>query len=163
MLRGFGTPTGGGLVAIPEFTQDGLLPPGIHSCTFHEVQSRFGFTLTRVAIALGLRQMIHNLPDGSAVKHIITDGSFVQNVANPTDVDVVLVVESLKDGDPGQLLLSWIARRHLDLKAMDQLDVYVADEQTVREYWLGKFGSTRDGRSKGMLKIVRKGDGPDDY
>jgi hypothetical protein len=114
-------------------------------------------------MALGLRQMVHNLPDGSAVKYIIADGSFVQNVANPSDIDVVLVVESLKDGDPGQLLLSWIARRHLDLKAMDHLDIYVADDQTVQEYWQGKFGGTLDGRSKGMLKIVRKGEGPDDY
>ncbi|MHB8351696.1 MAG: DUF6932 family protein [Thermoplasmata archaeon] len=148
---------------IPGFTADGLLPIGVHDCTLQELQSSLGFNLPRVALVLQLRQFLHNLPDHAAVLHILVDGSFVQNVPDPRDVDVVLVVESLVDGTAGQLLLRWVAQRHVDTKARLGCDAYVADPVWVEDYWSRRFGLTRDRRPKGMLRVVRGGGKPDEY
>ncbi len=148
---------------IPEFTVDGLLPAGQHECTFSEFRASMGFNLTRRALALQFRQFLHNLPDLSAVAYIIANGSFVQNVTGPSDLDAVLVVESIEDGAPGQLLLHWVNQRHVDTRARLGCDVYVADPPLVAEYWLRRFGTTKDGRPKGMLRVVRGGGQPDDY
>jgi uncharacterized protein DUF6932 len=150
-------------MSIPGFTAEGLLPPGIYDCTFNEMRSALGFNLPRVALMLQLRQFLHNLPNPSAVQHLLVNGSFVQNVPDPDDVDVVLVVESLVDGTPGQLLLRWVTQRHLDTKARLSCDVYVADQPIIEEYWSNRFSGTRAGRPKGMLRVVRGGGEPDDY
>ncbi len=148
---------------IPAFTEDGLLPVGQHECTFNEFRISMGFNLTRTGFALRFRQFLHMLPDLSVVTYILVDGSFVQNVTDPSDLDAVLVVESISDGSPGQLLLSWVNKRHIDTKARLGCDVYVADPPLVADYWTRRFGSGRDGRPKGMLRVVRGGGQPDDY
>lgn len=78
---------------IPEFNDNGYLPPGIHTATLDEVAARFGSVseLRRVEMA-SLRWMI-NLAWKAGVQRIVINGSFVTNNPEPNDVDCVLLID----------------------------------------------------------------------
>lgn len=71
---------------IPEFTDIGLLPPGIHWTTIDEVVSKFGFNQHRKKLLVGLKKAIGALKSAGC-KEIYLDGSFVTNKEFPNDYD----------------------------------------------------------------------------
>jgi hypothetical protein len=86
-------------MAIPEFTEFGLLPEGIHSCSTEEAA---GFLCTnehRTAIWQGLQGFvaaIAHLPTPSA---ILVDGSFVTDKPLPGDADVIIDISNCNEGE----------------------------------------------------------------
>lgn len=71
---------------IPEFEQDGSLPPGIHQATWDEIVERFGYTEHRRALLEGLKRALDALRNaGCSVVYI--DGSFVTAKHTPNDFD----------------------------------------------------------------------------
>jgi hypothetical protein len=139
---------------IPEFLSNGLLPAGLHDCSLQDVADRFSFTPDRRLLFEKFRQAISFLPSHEAIDCILVDGSFAEDRPAPRDIDAVLVVGDLLDGGPGGLLLAWVATRHRQLKATYSADLYVDDSAGVAEHWRGFWGQTRDGRPKGILRVV---------
>ncbi len=80
---------------LPEFNEVGDLPEGIHPASIAEVVIRFGSeTPRRVEITRRLRR-IHAL--ALATNHLdrlIVFGSYVSDVDEPNDVDVVLLMRN---------------------------------------------------------------------
>jgi hypothetical protein len=77
-------------MAIPEFNQYGLLPQGVHDCTFLEAQALLSYNERRSEIWTGLQnflQWAQALPASSA---ILIDGSYVTDKVLPSDVDVIV-------------------------------------------------------------------------
>ena len=73
-------------VMIPEFRDDGLLPPGVHWADWDELSERFGWTPQRRALLAGLRSALDNLKQaGCRVAYV--DGSFVTDKLLPNDYD----------------------------------------------------------------------------
>ena len=72
---------------IPQFQSTGLLPPGIHTAAWREVEARFGFTPKRRRLLAGLRQALLLL-QRAGCRRVYLDGSFVTTKPNPGDIDV---------------------------------------------------------------------------
>lgn len=71
---------------IPDFENDGLLPPGIHWATWQEVFDRFGTNEHRKLLLAGLREAFIALKNAGCHAAYI-DGSFVTNKETPDDFD----------------------------------------------------------------------------
>src|SRR5512147_971171 len=77
---------------IPRFTDDGLLPPGLHVATLDEVVARFGGPgPQRRAIAESLKWAVEAARQAGILRFVI-DGSFVDSKAEPNDADCVLLL-----------------------------------------------------------------------
>ena len=71
---------------VPEFTEAGLLPPGIHDASWHEVQRQFGFNSHRRDLLVGLAFALANLRRAGC-NRVWLDGSFVTTKEYPNDYD----------------------------------------------------------------------------
>ena len=71
---------------VPDFTEDGLLPPGVHWATWEEVAERFGGNSRREQLLAGLRKAVENLR-GAGCATVYVNGSFVTNKDVPGDFD----------------------------------------------------------------------------
>src|SRR5882762_4115699 len=77
---------------IPDFDERGYLPLGIHRAAIAEVLARFGETSElRRAQAESLQWLIP-LCKPAGILRLIINGSFVTDVAEPNDVDCVLLL-----------------------------------------------------------------------
>lgn len=72
---------------IPDFDPTtGALPPGVHSATMAELQTRFGTNSRRQALLVGLRRAAENLR-AAGCRTLYVDGSFVTQRDIPGDFD----------------------------------------------------------------------------
>ncbi|HBL13849.1 MAG TPA: hypothetical protein DD379_21120 [Cyanobacteria bacterium UBA11162] len=71
---------------IPEFDQNGNLPPGVHFCQWEKFKERFGNTLRRRRMIDGLEVAITQLK-AAGCRTIYIDGSFVTTKPDPGDFD----------------------------------------------------------------------------
>ncbi|MEA5448458.1 hypothetical protein VB780_07765 [Leptolyngbya sp. CCNP1308] len=73
---------------IPPFEPTGLLPPGIHEAgTWQEFTTRFGHTLHRQKLLLGMKSALLSLKDAGCAQ-VYVDGSFVTIKGHPNDFDI---------------------------------------------------------------------------
>jgi hypothetical protein len=139
---------------LPEFTEAGLLPPGLHRASWEEVSARFGGTRKRTRLLEGLLRVAINLRDAGAVT-LWLDGSFTTSKPNPNDFDGV-----------------WDPTR-VDLRKVDPVLLDRADLKTGRFKQKAKYGGellisvnrgsgmpfeqffqlTRDGETKGIVLL----------
>ncbi len=71
---------------IPDFTKEGLLPPGIHWATWDEILERFGINALRRQLLDGFKGALDCLKMAGC--HIVyLDGSFVTIKKYPNDYD----------------------------------------------------------------------------
>jgi hypothetical protein len=73
---------------IPDFQDDGNLPPGIHRATWAEVEQLFGFDAHRKRLLHGFRAMVTVLA-AAGCKRVFLDGSFAGAKAIPSDFDAL--------------------------------------------------------------------------
>lgn len=71
---------------IPEFDDEGNLPPGIHQAEWPELESRFGGNPRRRQLLDGLRRAAENLK-AAGCRWLYVDGSFVTAKVDPNDFD----------------------------------------------------------------------------
>lgn len=77
---------------IPELV-DGVLPEGMHDCTFAEVETAFGRfwrTDRRIQLTAALRQFVDEARKSGIVAAIVIDGSYVTAKAEPNDIDLIV-------------------------------------------------------------------------
>ncbi|MBY0479039.1 MAG: hypothetical protein K2Q24_15430 [Chitinophagaceae bacterium] len=72
---------------IPDFTREGLLPPGIHQATLLEFEKRFVNNVWRKDLFGYLMKLIADLRS-IGCKALYIDGSFTTNKRLPKDFDV---------------------------------------------------------------------------
>jgi hypothetical protein len=132
---------------LPDFNDDGNLPPGIHRATIEEVIARFGQGSQERHVEG--RELIDFVKWArqSVVIRMLVNGSFVTDTMNPNDVDVVILPSSQTIADPrfGQL----------GDAAWPFLHIFVAaDEADFRQWAEGDFGTDRRGHAKGVVEII---------
>lgn len=71
---------------IPDFDDNGNLPPGVHFCEWEEFQEKFGTNLTRRRMIDGLELAMTQLKLAGCPT-IFIDGSFVTSKQRPGDFD----------------------------------------------------------------------------
>jgi hypothetical protein len=144
-------------VALPPFTDNGELSPGVHPASFREMLDRFGpGTGQRRAVALRLER-IHRLARATGqVARFIVFGSFVTDKTEPNDVDVFLLMEDSFDashlsGETRLLFEHPTAQAHFGASVfwLRRLAAWEGEQATV-EYWQVKRG----GGQRGILEII---------
>lgn len=75
--------------------EDGLLPPGVWSCSLDELAATFGHTAHR---RLLLDRLVAQINRWDALPHapILVDGSFVTEKEVPSDIDICVDLDPLK-------------------------------------------------------------------
>lgn len=79
---------------IPEFDENGNLPPGVHWTTWEEFKERFGTTRRRSLLMEGLKTAMEQLK-AAGCRTIYINGSFVTSKPNPNDFDACWVPEDV--------------------------------------------------------------------
>ena len=130
---------------IPEFGDNGYLPPGVYAASLDEIAERFGSQSdVRRAEMESLRWLVP-LTRGAGVKRLIINGSFVTNVDEPNDVDCVLLTDENYPRD--QLL-------HRELvRGLPFLEIKFVVQDAFDDYVNSVFGTDRDLVPKGMIEV----------
>ena len=87
---------------IPDLTEHGYMPEGVHDCSVEEIESRFGqFQRSdcRCRLFARLKEYLRQAQASGLVKAVIIDGSFVTEKEEPNDVDVIVVLRPGHDFD----------------------------------------------------------------
>lgn len=71
---------------LPDFTSDGLLPPGEHPAAWDEISQRFGWNPHRQSLLAGLSAALIPLRSAGCSR-LFLDGSFVTSKDLPGDYD----------------------------------------------------------------------------
>jgi hypothetical protein len=144
---------------IPNFDENGLLPEGIHDCTWAELAERFcrfQSTDRRPELCRRLQQMVEALRSAKMAREIIIDGSFVTNKPQPNDIDLILVLPADWDlaaeltPDAYNLISKNRVRKRFGF------DIFIAREQSLEyETDVDFLQQVRDrpGAHKGLLRI----------
>lgn len=135
---------------IPEFDDNGNLPPGRHPATLEEVRSRFGGgSMRRRELFRALESVVSRLRS-RGVLTILVDGSFTTDKYRPGDVDVLF---------DGNEVNPWSWRDELNPRFREELkkDKRVDLLPTLRPADVD-FEIDEDGNSKGVVLLVEVGD-----
>jgi hypothetical protein len=78
---------------LPAFNEFGDLPEGIYAAALDEVIARFGLgTPQRVAVTDRLQRICQMAAAAGQLDHVLVFGSYVSDVSDPNDVDLILVM-----------------------------------------------------------------------
>jgi hypothetical protein len=131
---------------IPEFNEDGYLPPGIHQASLEEIASRFGQEPELRQVQTESLRWLIDLAKRVGVQRVIIDGSFVTDKWEPNDVDCVL----LAAGDfPRDEAADWELRDGLPF-----IQLAIVDEYLFERYVKVIFGTDRKAVPKGMIEVI---------
>ncbi len=82
-------------MALPEFNEFGDLPEGRHNASLDEVLAFFGGGTPQRAVVSDRLRRIYSLAVGTGFfDRLVIFGSYVSDVAEPNDVDVILVMKN---------------------------------------------------------------------
>lgn len=71
---------------IPEFDENGNLPPGVYWAEWEEFEERFGYNSRRALLMAGLKLAMQELQEAGCSR-IYIDGSFTSSKTTPGDFD----------------------------------------------------------------------------
>lgn len=142
---------------LPEFNDLGDLPEGHYVATLADVISRSGSgTRQRVAVSSRLERIYGLAVATGQIDRLIVFGSYVSDVSEPNDIDVVLV---MKNEFRPEECLSEASLLFDHNRANNELGAsvfWIRPEMLLAEplesfiaFWQGK----RDGRRRGIVEI----------
>ena len=141
---------------LPDFTEQGLLPPGIHRATFEEFENhfvRFDMSDQRFRLFEKLRELYDEAKRSGFVKRFLVGGSFVTAKPEPNDFDCILVLDpSIEWQELPPMEYNLVSRRMARRVFGGDIFPVVEDSFHYHEY-LQLFQSVRGGGHKGIVEI----------
>ncbi len=143
---------------IPEFVENGNLPPGIHVATWQEIAMRFGGNGHRRRLLNGLTNALRSLKDAGC-QRVYLDGSFVTNKELPNDFDCCWDEEDV-DGDLLDPVLLIFDDERAAQKAKFLGECFPAHSRgTIDETFIDFFQQDKDSSEpKGIVSINLQGE-----
>lgn len=142
---------------LPLFAKTGDLPAGIHPADWNEFEERFGKSSEQRTRAFAKLRHLQELAErtGRLVRFLVF-GSFVSTVAEPRDVDVVLVMTAdfkLEDAprESRTLFSHPYAEARFGASVFWVREGMLSDE-SMREF-LETWQTKRDGTKRGIVEI----------
>lgn len=145
---------------IPPFAAGGLLPPGEHECTVEDVLERFGVfrgSDRRPRLSRDLVAYVREVRGAAIGKYLIVNGSYVTDIDNPNDIDVLLVLKDDVRLDAPVPPFQYNARSKRYVKKNYGLDFFFGfehEESAQEMVALFQDVKYRPGETKGILKVV---------
>lgn len=132
---------------IPEFNNEKVLPEGIHCCSGKEFLERFcpKSDEKRHAFSKSISDILDFAKERNA-QCVFVGGSFIKNVKEPSDFDVVIVF-SQKEHIPNKGERVLIDGKKLDIMFCS------ADEPNIVNSFVHLFSNDRYGRKSGVVQI----------
>lgn len=143
---------------VPDFDDDGNLPPGIHFTTWQDFCQRFGTNAHRKRLMAGLKDALISLKNAGC-KVVYIGGSFITSKETPNDFDACWEVQGV---DP--LLIDPILLK-FDDKRLAQKTKYLGElfpDKTIEvssgKNFLEFFSTDLDGKPKGIVALNLQGE-----
>lgn len=139
---------------LPDFDENGNLPPGIHEATWGEIVDRFGNTDYRQQLLKGLKAALKSLK-AAGCKRAYIDGSLVTNKLVPRDFDGCWDPTGVRPERLDPILLDFSAGRAAQ-KAKFLGEFFIADTSVlgVGRTFLEFFQQDKEtGEPKGIIGI----------
>jgi Nucleotidyltransferase domain len=158
-------------MAIPPLNNRGVLPDGIHDCTFPELAEAFGqnqwvvdassethreiLSRQRSALCSRLEEYLSRLREAGLQVEVLVDGSFVTNKVDPNDIDLIVVLPADHDfaTELSHRVYDLLSKRRLRDSGYPFDVVVVAFGDSSYQGALQFFQHGRDALSKGLLKV----------
>ena len=131
---------------IPDFDEQGYLPPGIHTATIEEVALRFGTQSELRRVQTESLRWLMDLARAAGVQRLILNGSYTTDTVEPNDVDCVLLIAP--DFSPDSVAQDEIRQGipFLDIQLVETLDFAFYVERL--------YATDRFFAPKGMVEVV---------
>jgi hypothetical protein len=144
---------------IPALGTNGLLPPGVHTCTLQEIRERFGsFKRSELRSRLfeRLEAFAREAKSGGIVRALIANGSFVTDEPKPNDIDLADVLPAGHDfrAHLGATQYNVVDRHRV--RRVYGFDVFAAEEGSADYAALHRFFQRvrlQPGLAKGILRV----------
>lgn len=142
---------------IPSFTDEGLLPPGVHDTDLEELKEKMGWSRRRRELLEGLEESL-GLMAACRVERVYLDGSFVTDKDRPNDIDGCYdLAEDVTDDDLGRLapIFPPSPSNRAEAKRRFGVDFFpaAATELGSGQPFLRFFQTDREGRERGVLSV----------
>jgi hypothetical protein len=141
---------------IPEFTEQGCLPPGIHRVTLDEFKERFVVfqrSDRRLRIFERLERLFDQAASSGIVKRIIIAGSFVTAKPEPNDFDCIVVLDSTIVGNPLRPFEYNLVSRKMARRIFGGDVVPALEDSHALQQYLEFFQTSRNGRRVGIVEM----------
>ncbi len=144
---------------LPDLTDSGELPLGVHRASLRETLDRFavGHPL-RIAVGERLERIYRVAVETGHLARFVVFGSFVTDKLGPNDVDVFLIMDDAFDGntlhsESAVLFDHAAADVHFGASVfwVRRLAAFGGEQATI-EYWQAKRGGGR----RGIIEIVEE-------
>jgi hypothetical protein len=144
-------------MAIPQFTEFGILPAGVHDCSLQEAEAFLATSEPRTEIWQGFAGFLRwagELPNPNA---ILLDGSYVTDKVAPNDVDVVVDLTGCAIADMRAWTDKWAAE-HDYVKDAFSVDFYPTVAGTGHDFTaFFQYVRIDEALRRGMSPDLRKG------
>ncbi len=144
-------------MTIPELTDDGVLPEGVHVCSLSDLKERFGrFDKSdkRVRLTTQLVEYFDSLRQTGLVSWVAIDGSYVTSKPDPGDIDLIVVLKASHDFSSELRPDFYNALSKKRVRSKYAFDVFVLPEDSpALSGQLEFFQKTRVGTPKGILRV----------
>jgi len=144
---------------IPPLNQNGFLPVGVHDCTLAEIRARFGAfqrSDRRSRLMGQLESLLSEAAKTGLVVSVVVNGSFVTAVAEPNDIDLIVIVAASHDFAADVSMAAYnILSRHR-VRRRFGFDLLLAREGSAEaRRWVEFFQQVRlaPGKQKGILRV----------
>lgn len=142
---------------IPEFENNGNLPPGIHSASIQEVKERFGTNPHRKNLLTGLDKLLKHL-ENIGCYLVYLDGSFITNKEYPSDYDLAWSTMGLSNDNISKIdpILLNIKQFRREMKEKYLGDIFPAEipEGSTGKLFRDFFQTDKNtGEDKGIIAI----------
>jgi len=142
---------------LPDMTEHGLLPAGVHDCTADEVANAFCGNERRQEIWEGFQRFMQRVATLPHPSEILIDGSFVTDKTQPQDVDVVVDITGCNDNERAEWFDVY-RDHHAEIHQDDYVDFYpviVGHGNDFAAFF--QYIRAKDAFDRGIDPAVRKG------
>ncbi len=141
---------------LPELTDTGELPPGVHIANWQEFESRFGGSSPRrVWLSGRLRAILELAGNGGQLRRVFVWGSFVTAKPAPRDLDILLIMSEDFEVDrisaPAQAVFDSTRAKLLFESDVFWARASIGDE--VLDLWLDTYQTSRSFRKRGIVEL----------
>ncbi|CAN5846059.1 hypothetical protein BH23ACT11_BH23ACT11_14570 [soil metagenome] len=142
---------------IPQFTNEGLLPPGVHETGVEELKEKMEWSRKRRELLGGLEEALELMMSCGVVRAYL-DGSFVTDKDRPNDVDGCYdLAEDVTSEDLKRLapIFPPSTSNRTEAKRRFGVDLFpaAATELGSGQPFLRFFQTDREGRERGVLSV----------
>ena len=132
---------------IPEFDDNGYLPPGIHAARLDELEARFGCESEVRRVQMESLRWLVDVAGRVGVERLVINGSFVTDVLEPNDVDCVLLIGVGFPHDQAAEAELLAGLPFLELSLVNQADFDLLVDEV--------FATDRHSVNKGMVELIK--------